>query len=159
KLRAALALRERFFQKSLYRLVHAEGDGLPGFIADRFGDVMVVQTNTAAAEATLPAFLGALDTVVSPRAVVLRNDSAGRALEGLANEVKVMSGAIEGPITIEDRGVRFSVDVVHGQKTGWYLDLAEARGRVARLAQGARVLDAYCHTGAFSLIAAKAGAR
>ncbi|MCW5773158.1 MAG: class I SAM-dependent rRNA methyltransferase, partial [Rhodospirillaceae bacterium] len=159
KLRAALALREKFFQKPLYRLVHAEGDALPGFVADRFGDIIVVQSNTAGAEAMLPAFVAALETVLAPRAIVLRNDAAGRALEGLADEVKVLRGKIEGPIEIEDRGARFAIDAVQGQKTGWYLDIAEARGRVARLAQGARVLDAYCHTGAFSIIAARAGAK
>lgn len=163
KLRAALALRERFFQKPLYRLVHAEGDGLPGFIADRYGDVAVVQANTAGAELLLPAFLGALERTIQPKAVVLRNDSGGRALEGLNDEVKVLRGTLPGgaasAIEIEDRGARFSVDVLKGQKTGWYLDIAEARGRVARLAQGARVLDLYCHTGAFSVVCARAGAK
>ena len=158
RLRAALALRERFFQKPLYRLVHAEADALPGFVADRFDDVMVVQANTAGAENLLPAFVAALETVVNPRAIVLRNDASGRALENLAEETRLLKGDIDGPIEIEDRGARFAIDVVHGQKTGWYLDIAEARGRVARLAQGARVLDVYCHTGAFSIVCARAGA-
>lgn len=159
RLRAALGLREHFFQKPLYRLVHAEADALPGFVADRFGDVMVVQANTAGAEKLLPAFVAALEMVVSPRAIVLRNDGAGRALEGLSEETKLLKGEIDGPIEIEDRGARFAIDVMHGQKTGWYLDIAEARGRVARLAQGARVLDVYCHTGAFSVVCARAGAK
>src|SRR5581483_6620213 len=138
RLRRALKLRERFFAKPLYRLVHAEGDGLPGFIADRFGDVCVVQANTAGAELLLPAFTEALERTLGPKAIVLRNDGAGRALEGLKDEVKVLSGAVAGPanqgsIEIEDRGARFPIDVLGGQKTGWYLDIAEARGRVARL--------------------------
>ena len=159
RLRRALKLREKFFQKPLYRLVHAEGDGLPGFVADRFGEVCVVQANTAGAERLLPAFAEALDRTFAPRAVVLRNDGAGRALEGLQDEIKVLSGAVDGPIEIEDRGARFPIDVLGGQKTGWYLDIAEARGRVARLAQGARILDLYCHTGAFSVICGRAGAK
>jgi 23S rRNA (cytosine1962-C5)-methyltransferase len=159
KLRAALALRSRFFQKPLYRLVHAEGDALPGFIVDRFGEVAVVQANTAGAEHLLPEFLAALKDVAAPRVIVLRNDAAGRTLEGLSDTTAIVHGEIAGPIAIEDRGARFMVDVVHGQKTGWYLDIAEARGRVARLAQGAQVLDAYCHTGAFSIICARAGAK
>jgi 23S rRNA (cytosine1962-C5)-methyltransferase len=159
RLRRALKLRERFFQKPLYRLVHAEGDGLPGFVADRFGEVCVVQANTAGAERLLPAFLDALARTLAPKAVVLRNDSAGRALEGLKDEVKVLSGTIEGPVEIEDRGARFPIDALGGQKTGWYLDIAEARGRVARLAQGAHILDLYCHTGAFAVISARAGAK
>jgi 23S rRNA (cytosine1962-C5)-methyltransferase len=159
RLRRALKLRERFFQKPLYRLVHAEGDGVPGFIADRFGEVCVVQSNTAGAERLLPAFAEALARMLGPEAVVLRNDGAGRALEGLKDEVKVLSGSLDGPVEIEDRGARFPVDVLGGQKTGWYLDIAEARGRVARLAQGARILDLYCHTGAFSVICGRAGAK
>ena len=159
RLRRALKLRDKFFQKPLYRLVHAEGDGLPGFIADRFGEVCVVQANTAGAEQLLPAFAEALGRTLAPKAVVLRNDSAGRALEGLSDEIKVLSGAVEGPIEIEDRGARFPIDVLGGQKTGWYLDIAEARGRVARLAQGARILDLYCHTGAFAAICGRAGAK
>lgn len=159
RLRRALKLREKFFQKPLYRLVHAEGDGLPGFIADRFGDVVVVQANTAGAENLLAAFAAALESTLAPKAVVLRNDSAGRALEGLQEEIKVLHGAVDGPIEIEDRGARFAIDVLGGQKTGWYLDIAEARGRVARLAQGARILDLYCHAGAFSVICMRAGAR
>jgi len=158
RLRRALKLREAFFAKPLYRLVHAEGDGLPGFVADRFGEVCVVQSNTAGAERLLPAFTEALGRTLGPSAVVLRNDGAGRALEGLADEVRVLSGSIGGPIEIEDRGARFPIDVLGGQKTGWYLDIAEARGRVARLAQGARILDLYCHTGAFAVIAGRAGA-
>ncbi|HEY7611215.1 MAG TPA: class I SAM-dependent rRNA methyltransferase [Alphaproteobacteria bacterium] len=159
RLRRALKLREKFFQKPLYRLVHAEGDSLPGFIADRFGEVSVVQANTAGAELLLPAFAEALERTLGPKAIVLRNDSAGRALEGLKEEIKLLSGSIEGPIEIEDRGARFPIDVLGGQKTGWYLDIAEARGRVARLAPGARVLDLYCHTGAFAVICARAGAK
>jgi 23S rRNA (cytosine1962-C5)-methyltransferase len=98
RLRRALKLRERFFAKPLYRLVHAEGDGLPGFIVDRFADVCVVQANTAGAEHLLPAFAEALDRTLGPKAVVLRNDGGGRALEGLADEIKVLSGGADGPI-------------------------------------------------------------
>ncbi len=159
RLRRALKLRETFFQKPLYRLVHAEGDGLPGFIVDRFGEVCVVQANTAGAERLMPAFAEALDRTIGPKAVVLRNDGSGRTLEGLKDEILVLGGRIEGPLEIEDRGARFPIDVLGGQKTGWYLDIAEARGRVARLAPGARVLDLCCHTGAFSVICGRAGAK
>src|SRR5262249_40016432 len=131
RLRRALRLREKFFQKPLYRLVHAEGDGLPGFVADRFNDastgVAVVQANTAGAERLLPAFLEALDRTLAPKTIVSRNDSAGRALERLKDEVRVLRGSVDGPVEIEDRGARFLIDVLGGQKTGWYLDIAEAR--------------------------------
>ena len=158
KLKAALKLRERFFQKPLYRLIHAEADALPGFVCDRYDDVFVVQANTAGAEALTPAFLEALDAVAKPAAVVLRNNSGGRSLEGLAEKVEVVRGETDGRIVIEDRGAKFPIDVVKGQKTGWYLDLADARGRVGRLAARARMLDLCCNAGAFSIIAAKAGA-
>jgi 23S rRNA (cytosine1962-C5)-methyltransferase len=159
RLQAALALRNRFYQKPLYRLVHAEGDGLPGFVCDRYGEVVVVQANTAGAEALTRDFLGALEDTIAPRTIVLRNNAGSRTLEGLERRVEVVRGSVEGPVEIEDRGARFPIDVLHGQKTGWYLDLAEARGRVGRLAAGARMLDLFCHAGAFSVIAAKAGAR
>ncbi len=159
KLKAALRLRQSFFQKPLYRFVHAEGDALPGFVCDRFGDVAVAQANTAGAELLTPSFLAALETVLRPKTIVLRNNSGVRALEGLEEKVEVVRGEISGPIEIEDRGARFPIDVLRGQKTGWYLDLAEARGRVGRLAAGARLLDLFCHAGAFAVIGAKAGAK
>ncbi len=159
KLKSALRLRQSFFQKPLYRLVHAEGDALPGFVCDRYGDVAVAQANTAGAELLTPAFLEALETALRPAAIVLRNNSGVRALEGLEDKVEIVRGEISGPIEIEDRGARFAIDVLRGQKTGWYLDLAEARGRVGRLASGARLLDLFCHAGAFAVIAAKAGAK
>jgi 23S rRNA (cytosine1962-C5)-methyltransferase len=154
-----LALRTQFFQKPLYRLVHAEGDGLPGFVCDRFGAVAVVQANTAGAEALTADFLAGIHATIAPRAIVLRNNAGSRTLEGLDRRVEVVHGTVDGPVAIEDRGARFAIDVIHGQKTGWYLDLAEARGRVGRLARGARMLDLFCHAGAFSVIAARAGAR
>lgn len=159
RLASALALRRRFFDAPYYRLVHAEGDGLPGFVIDRFGDALVVQANTAGAERLLPDLLAALSEVVAPRQVVLRNDSPVRALEGLPLEVRVAVGEVSGPVEVEEGGCRFPADLLAGQKTGWFYDLAPARGLMAGLACGGRMLDVYCHTGGFSVRAAMAGAR
>lgn len=159
RLRSALALRERFYAKPYYRLAHAEADGFPGFVIDRYGDVAAVQANTAGAEHLTPALLDALGMVLKPRAIVLRNDTAVRKLEGLAEEIRLATGSLEPKPSVEEGGVRFTLDLLEGQKTGWYFDLAGAREQVALLCRGQDVLDCYCHIGAFALTAAKAGAR
>jgi 23S rRNA (cytosine1962-C5)-methyltransferase len=160
RLRAALALRERCFDKPYYRLVHAEADGMPGFIIDRYAEVICVQANTAGAEHLLPALLEALAAVLKPRAVVLRNDTPVRALEGLQPEIRLAAGSLDdGPAVVEEGGVRIALDLLEGQKTGWYFDLAGARAIIAGLAKGEDMLDCYCNSGAFALTAAKAGAR
>lgn len=159
RLRQALALRDRCFAAPYYRLVHAEADGMPGVIVDRYDDVLAVQANTAGAELLLPALLEALDHVLKPRAVVLRNDSPVRALEGLGEAITLAAGTLEPPPAVREGGVQFELDPLGGQKTGWYFDLADARARVAALARGTDMLDCYCHTGAFALVAAKAGAK
>lgn len=159
RLHSALALRQRFFSAPFYRLVHAEADGMPGFIIDRFGDVVAVQANTAGAEVLTPLLLQALQAVLKPRAVVLRNDSPVRKLEGLEEEIRLAQGSIDPLPQVEEGGLRFALDLLEGQKTGWYYDLAEARAKMASLSAGQDVLDCYCHTGAFALNAAKAGAK
>lgn len=159
RLHSALALRQRFFDAPFYRLVHAEADGMPGFIIDRFGDVVAVQANTAGAEVLTPLLLQALQAVLKPRAVVLRNDSPVRKLEGLEEEIRLAQGSIDPLPQVEEGGLRFALDLLEGQKTGWYYDLAEARAKMAALSAGQDILDCYCHTGAFALNAAKAGAK
>jgi 23S rRNA (cytosine1962-C5)-methyltransferase len=160
RLRAALRLRERCFAKPYYRLVHAEADGLPGYVIDRYGDVICVQANTAGAERLLPDLLTALQDVLQPRAVVLRNDTPVRALEGLPSEIRLAAGSLDdGPAVVEEGGVRIALDLLEGQKTGWYFDLAGARAIVAAQAKGETVLDCYCNSGAFALTAARAGAK
>jgi 23S rRNA (cytosine1962-C5)-methyltransferase len=154
-----LTLRERFFSQPYYRLAHAEADGFPGFVIDRYGDVFTVQANTAGADDLTPALLDALRAVFAPRAVVLRNDTAVRQLEGLAPSIDLAFGQLEPKPEVEEGGVHFPLDLLQGQKTGWYYDLAEARARLAQLSRGQDVLDCYCHIGAFALTAAKAGAR
>jgi len=154
---AALALRERLYGAPHYRLVHAEADGLPGLVIDRYGVALAVQANTAGMDAALPAITEALAALLAPRAVVARNDAGVRRLEGLAEEVRPLHGE-DAAAMVEEGGLRFPVDLLGGQKTGWFYDQRENRDRVARLAAGARVLDAFCHTGGFGLRCAEAGA-
>jgi len=158
RLARALALRERLFDAPYYRLVHAEADGLPGLVVDRFADVLAVQAGTAGIEALLDAILAALGAVLAPAAVVIRNDGPFRRLEGLESYVKVVRGSIDGPVEIPERDVRFLADPIEGQKTGWFFDQRDNRGFVAGLSAGARVLDVFSHTGGFALAAAAAGA-
>jgi 23S rRNA (cytosine1962-C5)-methyltransferase len=158
RLASALALRQRLFAEPYYRLVHSEGDGLPGFIIDRFGDVVVVQANTAGADLLTEAMLDAIEAVVQPRAIVLRNDSSYRDLECLSRGIRLARGVLPAQIEVREHGVRHLVEPLDGQKTGWFFDLHDARGLMARLAAGGRILDLCCNTGAFSLAALAAGA-
>jgi 23S rRNA (cytosine1962-C5)-methyltransferase len=159
RIEAALALRERLYREPFYRLIHAEADGLPGLVIDRFGRTLVVEVNSAGMEALTPQLLGALDAAVDPRTVILRNDSSVRTLEGLKLETRVAKGeSPDGPVGLSENGARFFADPLGGQKTGWFYDQREARARVAALATGARVLDLYAYTGGFGVLAAVQGA-
>ena len=158
RLSRALELRDELYDRPFYRLAHAEGDGLPGLVVDRFDDTVTVQMGTAGMERQQDAILAALDTVLKPKTVVLRNDALSRALEGLDSYVKTARG--EGHrIAVEENGARYIADLTEGQKTGWYYDQRDNRAFIAALAKGKSVLDAYSYTGGFGILAAKAGAR
>lgn len=159
RVRAALEFRQKLLPgESCYRLIFSEGDGLPGLVVDRFGDALVLQVSTAGADRLLSTLLEALEAVIAPRVVVLRNDSPSRALEGLDSRVEVVLGALDGPIDAICDGLTYRVDLLGGQKTGFYFDQRENRRAVAPLAAGARVLDLFCYTGSWALEAARAGA-
>ena len=158
RLEHALALRDNLYPKPFYRLFHAEGDGVPGLVIDRFGDTLTVQIGTAGMEKQIDVILKALDKVLVPATVILRADAPSRALEGLDNYVKTAKG--EGHrIAVEENGARYIADLREGQKTGWYYDQRDNRAFIASLARGKTVLDAYSYTGGFGILAAKAGAR
>ena len=159
RLAAAVALRDRLVGTPHYRLVHAEADHLPGLIVDRFGPVLVVQANSAGMDRLLPQILEALQRVLAPDAIVLKNDSPVRQLEGLSSETRVAHGTVEGSIELIENDARFVCDPAGGQKTGWFYDQRDNRALVAGLASGARVLDLYSYTGGFAVLAARRGAR
>jgi 23S rRNA (cytosine1962-C5)-methyltransferase len=159
RLASALALRGRLVPQPFYRLIHAEADGMPGLVMDRFADLVVVQINTAGMEKLWPEIEKAIARVVAPKQILLRCDSSARGLEGLPSYVKMAKGELDGPITVEEGGVKFFADPREGQKTGWFYDQRDNRAAVARLTEGGRVLDLYSYTGAFALAAAAAGAR
>ena len=158
RLARALALRERLYPEPFYRLVHGEADGLPGLVVDRFGDALVVQTATAGMDALLPLALSALDGLLSPAQIIVRNDGAFRRLESLESFVRQEKGRLDGPVAVAEGPYRFLADLLHGQKSGWFFDQRDNRAFVAGLAAGATVLDAYCYTGGFGLAAVHGGA-
>jgi 23S rRNA (cytosine1962-C5)-methyltransferase len=158
RLSEAIALRQRVCDTAFHRLVHAEADRLPGLIVDRYDDVAVLQVNTAGMDRLTPLLVEALTGLLPLRAVVARNDSGARRQEGLEETVSLLFGSDASAEVIEG-GVRFPVDPLSGQKTGWYFDQRPNRDRVAALASGARVLDVFSHVGAFGLRCAAAGAR
>ena len=158
RIERALKIRAALFDKPYYRLVHAEGDGLPGLTLDRFGDTVVAQVTTAGMEALIDPLLAALEKTIAPAHVILRNDAPSRALEGLGDYIRAAKGEA-ARIGVEENGVRYFADLAGGQKTGWYYDQRDNRAFMATLAKGKTVLDAYSYTGGFGIAAAKAGAK
>jgi 23S rRNA (cytosine1962-C5)-methyltransferase len=154
----AMALRDKLVGVPYYRLIHAEADGLPGVIVDRFGDALVVQLNSAGMEALKPVLLEALEAELSPKTIVLKNDSPVRELEGLEREVTVAKGN-GGPIELIENDAKFVADLSEGQKTGWFYDQRDNRRFMAGLSKDASVLDVYSYSGGFGVLAAKQGAK
>jgi 23S rRNA (cytosine1962-C5)-methyltransferase len=157
RLDQALTLRRRLCDGPFHRLVHAEADGFPGLIIDRYDDVAVLQANTAGMDRLTPLLVEALLDLLPLRAVVARNDAAARQHEGLGESVALLVGT-DAAVEVVEGGVRFPIDPLSGQKTGWFFDQRPNRDRVAALAAGARVLDVCCHVGSFGLRCAGAGA-
>ncbi len=159
RLKSAAALRQRVVgDTDAYRLVHGEGDLLPGLIVDRYGDLLVMQTLSFGMDCRKEMLADLLIRLVGASAVYLRNDTTSRTLEGLPVTRGFLRG--QGPATREifEGPARFRVDVERGQKTGWFCDQRENRSAVASLAVDAEVLEAFCHTGAFGIRAALHGA-
>jgi 23S rRNA (cytosine1962-C5)-methyltransferase len=141
-----------------FRLVNAEGDGLSGLIVDRWADVAVVHLGSRGMVALRDVIVSAVSELAGVRAVVVATSDDASRLEAIPVEREVASGTIDGPITIRERGVRYGVDVIGGQKTGFYADQRENRVRFAALCAGESVLDLYSYVGGFGLHAALAGA-
>jgi 23S rRNA (cytosine1962-C5)-methyltransferase len=158
RLATALALREKLFDKPYYRLVFGESDGLPGLVIDRFGPVLSVQITTAGIEQRKESLFDALHELLNPEAIILKNDNSQRQLEGLSMESELAYGKLPEPLVIEENGAQFKVDILEGQKTGWFYDHRTSRAQLAGIAKNQRVLDLFCYTGAWSIPAALAGA-
>jgi 23S rRNA (cytosine1962-C5)-methyltransferase len=141
-----------------YRLVHAEGDGLPGLIVDRYGDVLVMQIGTLGMKQRQSQVQEALWLAVGPRAIVDRTSVQTAKTEGFVPSSGVVRGADVQALDFVERGLRFRVPLELGQKTGFYFDQRALRGRIEQLAHGKRVLDTYCFVGAFAIAAARGGA-
>jgi 23S rRNA (cytosine1962-C5)-methyltransferase len=159
RLAKALAHRARLYSQPFYRLIHAESDGLPGVVIDRFGAVAVVQPNAAWAEAHLADLVAALVSVTGVATVIKNGAGRARGLEGLAEEMAVIHGPPpDGPIQVPMNGATYMADLMGGQKTGLFFDQRENHAFAARLARGARVLDVFSHVGGFALAALAGGA-
>ena len=163
KIEAALALRRATIPvqaSDALRLVHGESDGLPGLIADRYADVLVVQILSAGCERWREPLIEILRDASGCARVYERSDTGARELEGLAPRAGAVSGAEpDGPIRILEHEIKYEVDVVSGQKTGFYLDQRDNRRRVGLLAAGREVFNGFCYTGGFALSALSGGAR
>lgn len=158
RVRRAVDYRRRFADLGSCRLIFAESDGLPAVIADKFGDVIVVQILCLGMERFKGDIVDALVKELSPRGVYERNDVPVRELEGLSQQTGLLWGEVPDRVEMQENGVRFLVDVKEGQKTGFFLDQKENRAAIAPFVPGMRVLDCFTHTGSFALHAARYGA-
>lgn len=159
RLSKAAALRERFYDAPFYRLCHAEADGLPGVVIDRFGDVAVVQPNAAWADARVEMLASALVEVTGVSTVIMNGSGRARVLEGLDETTKVLFGdAPSAPILVPMNGATYMADLMGGQKTGLFFDQRPNHAFAAKLSKGARVLDVFSHVGGFALAALAGGA-
>ncbi len=158
RLADALSLRERLYDSPFYRLVHAEGDGLPGLVIDRFGAAASIQPNAAWADERAEEIAEALAAVTGVSTVVLNAGGRARALEGLGGGSRLLRGALDAPIEAPMNGATYLADLIGGQKTGLFYDQRPNHAFVARLAEGAEVLDVFSHVGGFALACLAAGA-
>lgn len=158
KIQTAHDLRTRLYERPCYRLIHAEADGLPGVIIDRFDDVAVIQPNAAWAELFFDDLVAALIGITGVTKVIKNGTGRARALEGLPEETVVSVGEITGPVPISMNNATYFADVMGGQKTGLFFDQRDNHAFAAKLAKDAAVLDVFSHVGGFALATLAAGA-
>lgn len=155
----ALAMRQRLYDAPFYRLVHAEADGLPGLVIDRFGTVAVMQPNAAWADLMADQIADALADIAGVETVILNGQGRARALEGLDERIETIRGpAVSGPLPVQMNGATYLADLMAGQKTGLFYDQRPNHAFAQLLAKGALVLDMFSHVGGFGLAALAAGA-
>jgi 23S rRNA (cytosine1962-C5)-methyltransferase len=160
RLKQAIAYRQRVKPgATCYRLVYGEGDLLPGLVVDRYEDYLVVQFLTVGMEVNRDLIIALLVELVKPAGIIERSDLPVRRLEGLPERSGCIYGTCPADVVIRDNGLQFNVNLVEGQKTGYFLDQSANRLATAAYASGRRVLDCFCHLGSFAVHAAAAGAR
>lgn len=158
RLRRALDLRERFYETPFYRLAYGESDGMPGFVVDRYGDVCVVQLNTAGALALREPFITALTELIAPKGLLLRNAGSTRSLEGV-DALDQSLGDVPDRVVVEENDMRIAAPLRAGQKTGYFFDQRDNRARLRRyIKPGDRVLDVFSYVGGWAVSAFIAGA-
>ncbi|MEM1315655.1 MAG: class I SAM-dependent methyltransferase, partial [Pseudomonadota bacterium] len=158
RLASAKALRDAVAPPGFHRLVHAEADGLPGLVIDRFGDAAVIQPNAAWADVLREEIAEALAEVAGVSIILINGTSRARGLESLPEETILARGALDAPMEVPMNGALYLADLVGGQKTGLYFDQRPNHAFVASLADGAQVLDVFSHVGGFALAALAKGA-
>ena len=159
RIESALALRRKLYPNSeTFRLVHGEGDFLPGLIIDKYNDHISIQTFSYGMDRRLTLICDVLESILQPKGIYERNEAQIRLLEGLDQKKGVLRGTVDES-TISEYGLKFSVDLVEGQKTGFFLDQRENRRAIRRYCRGARVLDCFCNDGGFGIHAAFADAQ
>src|ERR1051326_578120 len=159
RIETALLLRRKLFSNSeTFRLVHGEGDYLPGLVIDKYTDLISVQTFSAGMDRRQTLICDVLESLLHPAGIVERNESAIRSLEGLEQRKGILRGSVR-PVTISEYGIKYEVDLLEGQKTGLFLDQSENRKSIRRYPSGARVLDCFCNDGGFALNAATGEAK
>ena len=160
RMRTAMTLRDRLYPKPYYRLVYGESDGLPGLVVDRYGSSCVAQIGTAGMERLKPQIQEALMQVVKCDALLFKNDSAAREMEGLPSYLEAAKGSFDAPALVVEDELEFQAPLLEGQKTGWFFDQAANRRALSKyVAAGARVLDVFSYVGAWGIRAAHHGAR
>jgi 23S rRNA (cytosine1962-C5)-methyltransferase len=160
RIRAAQSLRERLYPKPYYRLVYGESDGLPGLVIDRYGSACVVQIGTAGMENFKSQIQQALEQVLQCDALLFKNDSSSREMEGLPSYVEAAKGKFDELGQVVEDGLEFQAPLAEGQKTGWFFDqAANRRNLVKYIRKDARVLDVFSYVGAWGVRAALSGAR
>lgn len=160
RLADAMAYREKVCPgENAYRLCFGESDGIPGLVVDRYGAILVLQVLSAGVERRLDMIAAALEDLLKPKGIYLKNDHRTRALEGLPLECRTLSGAVPEKTPIVEGGLRFVAAIGEGQKTGHYFDQRDNRAFLRPYFAGRNVLDLYCYTGGFAINAAKGGAK
>lgn len=159
RIQNALSLRSKLYAKPYYRLVFSESDGLPGLVADRFGNTLVLQINTAGMEIKTDIIIEACRAVIPDiQSILLRNDSGARLQEGLEKSTRTAFGSPPEKILLEENGVNFYAPSLEGQKTGWFYDHRLNRSRLSSYVQNKRVLDVFSYLGGWGIQAVKMGA-